>query len=171
MAAVDTGLLRFDSTQGRFSGTVTYAHALNVVPESLADGKRVYLDLGRVEVMAAVRINGREVGRLWKPPFRLDVTDAVHAGDNSLEVEVTTLWPNRLIGDESLPAENEYNPTQHNIERLPDWYVKGEPKPPGGRTTFATWQFYRADEPLFESGLLGPVRVFNPVRGVLTATR
>jgi hypothetical protein len=63
-----------------------------------------------------------------------------------------------------LPAENQYDPARHNITRLPDWYVKGEPKPPGGRTTFATWHFYDATEPLFESGLLGPVRVFSAVQ-------
>jgi hypothetical protein len=64
-------------------------------------------------------------------------------------------------------VENEYDPARHNIIRLPEWYVRGEPKPAGGRTTFATWHFYDATEPLFESGLLGPVRVFNPLRCVM----
>ncbi|HWL15682.1 MAG TPA: hypothetical protein VNR00_08760, partial [Opitutus sp.] len=69
-----------------------------------------------------------------------------------------------------LPAEDEFGlrdergQDPHGIVRLPDWYRRGEPKPPGGRTTFATWRFYEKDEPLVASGLLGPVRVFNPRR-------
>jgi hypothetical protein len=109
-------------------------------------------------------VNGRNLGILWKPPYRVDVTEAVHAGTNQLEVQVADLWPNRLIGDEQLPPENHYDPRTHAIDRLPDWYVKGEAKPAGGRTTFTTWQFYNQDDPLLEAGLLGPVRLFNPVR-------
>ena len=77
------------------------------------------------------------------------------------------MWTNRLIGDEQLPPENDYAlGTEHGIKQLPAWYATGAPKPPGGRVTFATWKFYSRDEPLFESGLLGPVRLLNPVRHV-----
>jgi hypothetical protein len=136
----------------------------------LAPGRRVVLDLGRVEVIAEVSVNGRAVGQGWKEPYRMDVTDAVHAGANALEVRVTTLWPNRLIGDEQLPPENAYGirdeqgQDPHGILQLPEWYREGKPKPPGGRVTFATWQFYDRDEPLVASGLLGPVRLLNPIR-------
>lgn len=148
-----------------FSGTATYRHPLNVPAEFLAPGRRVVLDLGRVEVVARVRINGRDVGLLWKAPWRLDVTEAVHAGVNDLEVSVTDLWANRLIGDQHLPAENTYHQGEtRGIERLPQWYRDGKPKPPGGRTTFVTWQFYNKDEPLLDSGLLGPVSLLNPVQ-------
>jgi len=97
----------------------------------------------------------------------------VRAGANALEVRVTTLWPNRLIGDEQLPPEDEFGlPAElggdvHGIVRLPDWYLQGRPKPPGGRVTFATWKFYERDSPLVASGLLGPVRLLNPVTVVL----
>lgn len=150
-----------------FSGTAIYSNTLHLTPEAFAAGRRVFLDLGRVEVIAEVRINGREAGQLWKAPWRLDITEVARPGNNTVEIQVTTLWANRLIGDEQLPKENEYDRAQHNIVRLPEWYVKGEPKPTGGRTTFATWHFYEANEPLLESGLLGPVRVFNPVQCVL----
>lgn len=147
-----------------FSGTATYHHALDVPAGMLAQGRRVVLDLGRVEVLARVKINDRDLGLLWKAPYRVDVTDAVHAGANKLEVSVTNLWANRLIGDQHLPAENTYHEGEsRGIDRLPAWYAKGQPKPPGGRTTFVTWKFYNADEPLLDSGLLGPVRLFNPV--------
>ncbi len=151
-----------------FSGMATYTHSLDVPADFVGAEKRIVLDLGRVEIIARVRINGRDLGILWKEPYRLDVTDAVHTGANDLEVAVTNLWPNRLIGDEQLPAENDYaTGGEHGILKLPDWYAKGEPKPPGGRITFATWKFYTKDEPLFESGLLGPVRLLDPVRCVL----
>lgn len=153
-----------------FSGTASYTHALDVPATFLRPGRRVVLDLGRVEVMADVWVNGRRVGNAWKEPYRLDVTDAVRAGPNTLEVRVATLWANRLIGDEQLPAEDEFGLRDergndpHGIVRLPDWYRAGKPKPPGGRVTFAAWRYYEKDEPLVASGLLGPVRLLNPER-------
>jgi hypothetical protein len=70
---------------------------------------------------------------LWKPPFRVDVTDYVKPGTNMLEVKVTNLWPNRLIGDADLPETN--------------------------RVAVTTYNPYRKDSPLLESGLIGPVRL------------
>jgi hypothetical protein len=149
-----------------FSGTATYSKTLNVPAAFLGDGRRVVLDLGRVEVVAGVVVNGRSMGLLWKEPFRYDITDAVRAGDNALEIRVTNLWPNRLIGDEQLPPENEYKQGfwNHGIKRVPDWFAAGKEKPAGGRVAFLTWEFYGKDDPLLESGLLGPVRLLNPVR-------
>jgi hypothetical protein len=159
-----------------FSGTVTYTKRLKVAAGATAGGKRLFLDLGWVEVMAEVRLNGKDLGIRWKPPYRVDVTDAVRPGDNDLEIRVTSLWPNRLIGDEHLPPENDYGNVTGTavvsgtgalnlaIKRLPDWYVQGKPKPPGGRVTFATWKHYTKDDPLLESGLIGPVRLRTAVR-------
>lgn len=153
-----------------FSGRATYSHAFDVATKFLGDGRRVILDLGRVEVIASVKVNGREAGVVWKEPYRLDVTELVRAGVNSLEVAVTNLWANRLIGDELLPPEDQFGIRDeqgndpHGITRLPDWYREGKPKPPGGRVSFATWRFYDKDEPLVASGLLGPVRLFSPVQ-------
>jgi len=63
-----------------------------------------------------------------------------------------------------LPAENDFDKgNEHGILKVPEWYAKGEPKPAGGRTTFVTWHFYEPNEALLESGLLGPVRLLNPV--------
>ncbi len=145
-----------------FSGTATYTNQFTVDSSALEDGKRLFLDLGRVQVLAEVTVNGKNLGILWKLPFRVDVTDAVHAGKNDLEVKVTNLWPNRLIGDEQLPAENEYGPVNPRrsgtaIMKMPEWYVQGLPKPPGGRITFTTWRHWKGDDALLESGLIGPV--------------
>jgi hypothetical protein len=151
-----------------FSGTAAYARTLDVPAGWLATDRRVVLDLGRVEVIAEVWLNGKRAGSVWKEPYRLDVTDAVRAGANQLEVRVATLWSNRLIGDEFLPAENRYGIRDeqgndpHGIVELPAWYREGKPKPAGGRVTFSAWNFYDRDEPLVASGLLGPVRLLNP---------
>jgi hypothetical protein len=145
-----------------FSGTARYesSFAWNEAPQS---SRRVFLDLGRVGVIAIPELNGQKLGTLWKPPFRCDVTDALVRGTNRLVVEVTNLWLNRLIGDEQLPPENDYGASGgragfgNAITKLPDWYVKGQPKPPGGRITFTTWKHWDANAPLSESGLIGPV--------------
>ncbi len=149
-----------------FSGTAVYSRQINIPSALLASGKRLYLDLGRVEVFAQVRLNGKDLQTLWKPPFRVDITDAAKPGSNNLEVLVTNLWPNRLIGDEHLPPENEYSKGEGPrasifggaIKKLPDWYMEGKPKP-GKRITFATWKHFSKDDPLVESGLLGPVKL------------
>jgi hypothetical protein len=91
-----------------FSGTATYTKRFSLPADAKAGGKRLYLDLGRVEVIAEVKVNGKALGNVWKPPYRLDITDAVRAGDNDLEIQLANLWPNRLIGDEQQPPEYEY---------------------------------------------------------------
>ena len=151
-----------------FSGTATYTNRFHVEAKAIAGGRRLYLDLGSVEVFAEVRLNGRNLGVLWKPPLRMDVTEAIHPGENNLEVLVTNLWPNRLIGDEHLPPENEYEDSSGlfggPIKSLPQWYLEGKPKPPGGRISFATWKHFDKDSPLVESGLIGPVLLRTAVR-------
>lgn len=53
-------------------------------------GQRVLLDLGQVEVMAKITLNGKTFDTLWMPPFTLDVTDALKSGKNTLKVLVTS---------------------------------------------------------------------------------
>jgi hypothetical protein len=146
-----------------FSGTATYSKQVTLSPGPATGDRRLYLDLGWVHVMAQVRVNGKDLGLLWKPPFRVDITSAARPGENKLEVRVTNQWVNRLIGDEQLPPENEYAPGGA-IKAIPEWYLQGKPKPPGGRTTFATWKHFDKDSPLLVSGLVGPVRLRTAVR-------
>jgi hypothetical protein len=117
------------------------------------------LDLGRVEVMAEVRLNGADLGVLWKPPFTVEVTDSLRAGRNRLEVKVTNLWPNRLIGDERFPDDCTAGGTWKTgpIPAWPEWFLKGQLRPEPRRLTFTTWKYYTADSPRLPSGLLGPV--------------
>lgn len=149
-----------------FSGTATYQVKFTLPISIRSSGKRVYLDLGRVENVAEVRLNGEELGILWKPPYKVDITEAVKSGENELEVKVTNVWVNRLIGDEQQPPEYEYGGAPgefgvfaNAIRKLPEWYVEGKPKPPGRRVLFTTWKHYDKDDPLLESGLIGPVRI------------
>jgi hypothetical protein len=151
-----------------FSGTATYSKNFSVPAGATGSGKRLFLDLGQVEVIADVTLNGKNLGILWKPPFRIDITEAAKAGENKLEVQVTNLWPNRLIGDEQLPPENDYGSIAFNqvggIKEMPDWYVKGQPKPKTARVTFTTWKHYSKESPLLESGLVGPVSVLTAMQ-------
>jgi hypothetical protein len=140
-----------------FSGTATYSKTVNVPPDLPAKDRLLYLDLGRVQVMAEVRLNSNDLGILWKPPYCVDVTGAVKAGDNALEVKVTNLWVNRMIGDEQLPEDSKRN-SNGTLAEWPPWLLGGKPSPTG-RFTFTSWRLWQKGEPLLESGLLGPVTI------------
>ncbi len=105
--------------------------------------------------MAQVKLNGRELGILWKPPYRIEVTDALKPGDNALELRVVNLWINRQIGDEQLPEDSDRNPNG-TLKSWPAWLAEGKPSPTG-RYTFTSWRLWKKNDPLVESGLLGPV--------------
>ncbi|MEW6073865.1 MAG: glycosyl hydrolase [Planctomycetota bacterium] len=138
-----------------FSGAASYATTIEVPAEMLASERRLHLDLGRVEVMAGVTLNGRRLGTWWKLPFRVDITAAARAGTNALEVTVVNLWPNRMIGDEVLPEDSDRNP-DGTLRSWPAWLQAGEPSPTG-RFTFTTWRLWAKDAALLPSGLIGPV--------------
>ena len=142
-----------------FSGTATYDKKITVGPEMLGKQRRVYLDLGKVAVMASVKLNGKDLGVLWKPPYRVEITGAVRAGENSLTVGVVNLWPNRLIGDEQLPEDCTRNPNG-TLKQWPAWLEEGKTSPTG-RYTFCTWKLWGKGDALQESGLLGPVRILT----------
>ncbi len=138
-----------------YSGVAKYRASFEYQVEN--PRARVWLDLGRVEVMARVRVNGHDCGIVWTHPYRVDVTRAVRAGANELEIEVANLWINRLIGDEHLPRDVELK-AGGLIQSWPSWLLEGKPSPTG-RRTFVTWYRWRAQDPLVPSGLLGPVRI------------
>jgi hypothetical protein len=113
-----------------FSGTASYQTTFN----SPAAGKGI-VDLGEVKNIAEVYLNGKYQGTVWKKPFRLELADGMKKGSNALEIRVTNLWVNRLIGDAQPGTEQKF--------------------------TFTTMPFYQASSPLLPSGLLGPVTVFS----------
>jgi hypothetical protein len=115
-----------------FSGTGTYTTTVQAPADWMRTGARLWLDLGDVKNLAEVAVNGRPLGIVWKAPFRVEVTGALKPGPNELQVKVTNLWVNRLIGDQQPGAAKKF--------------------------TYTTQPFYNADSPLLPSGLLGPVR-------------
>lgn len=115
-----------------YSGTASYKNTFGV-KKNQKTGKRIVLDLGEMYNVAEVRINGKSLGTCWKKPFIVDITDAAITGENNLEIKVTNLWPNRLIGDQFLPEGLRY--TETNIKK------------------------YKKDSELLPSGLLGPVKL------------
>ena len=125
------------------------------IPSGLADRLAFYLDLGDVQVIARLSLNGKDLGILWKPPYCTEITVAAHPGDNHLEIQVTNLWPNRIIGDEQLPEDSDRDPSGA-IKSWPQWLRDGKPSPTG-RFTFATFRHWKKSDPLFPSGLIGPV--------------
>ena len=144
-----------------FSGTATYRTSFTL-PEAVFSEAR--LELGRVEVLAQVWLNGTALGTLWNAPFQVEVTKALRPGVNTLEVRVTNQWANRLIGDAALPEDERFtggttSGRGRGIAAIPEWLLKGAPRPATLRKSFATWQHYSANSPLLDSGLLGPVRL------------
>lgn len=118
------------SEEGRaFSGTAVYETSFNV---NLDSGDRFELELGEVDMMASVSVNGGESRVLWAPPYRLDITEMLRDGENTVRVEVTGTWFNRLVYDAGLPDHERKT-----------WVIRR----PG------------AHEPLRKSGLLGSARI------------
>jgi len=139
-----------------FSGTATYWKVFTFPARLLVKERRWFLDLGAVAVLADVTLNDKHLSTLWKAPFRVDVTDALQPGDNTLRIRVTNLWVNRQLGDEQLlPEDSDRNPNG-TLKRWPNWLNEGKPSPTG-RFTFTSWRLWGKDGPLVESGLLGPV--------------
>ena len=149
-----------------YSGTAVYRKQFKVDDSVFrTPHSALFLDLGKVAVMAEVKLNGRDLGILWKPPFRADITDAVKAGDNALEVKVVNLWINRMIGDEQLPSG-----TDPNSNAWPQWLLDGKPCPTG-RYTFTNIPLWKKGDALVESGLIGPVTIQTAEKMIYHGTR
>lgn len=139
-AAADGAQVRFeqlidwarspDPAVRHYSGTAIYRKTFDVPG---APGQARWLELGKVRNLARVRLNGHDLGVVWTAPWRVDISGRVQPTNNVLEIEVVNLWPNRLIGDAGLPADQ--------------------------RRTMTNIQGIVPTAPLFESGLIGPVTV------------
>ena len=113
-----------------FSGAATYTKTVELPDSWGSGGSKIEIDLGKVHEVAEIAVNGKTEGIAWKPPYRVDITDAVKPGENTLSVKVVNLWPNRLIGDLQKGAQ---------------------------KIAFAPGSTYNENSPLLPSGLLGPV--------------
>ena len=140
-----------DKRVNYFAGTAIYRKTVRLAAAQLAAGRRVILDLGTMNDIAAVKINGSTERVLWYAPYTLDVTGLLRAGENQLEIAVTNNWANALIGDEQIPADF---PNGH----FPNWLVNGQPRP-SARKTYTTFNYYKKGSELKPAGLVGPVQL------------
>jgi hypothetical protein len=116
-----------------FSGKGTYTKTIDAPADWFTKNARLWLDLGDVKNLAEVTVSGKLLGITWKPPYRIDITDALKPGKNALEIRVTDAWVNRIVGDR-----------QPNVSKT---------------YTFTSPKFYKADSKLVAAGLLGPVKI------------
>lgn len=143
-----------------FSGTATYYKRFDV-PAAAIRAKE--LDLGSVNHLARVKLNGKDIGVVWTAPWSAAIPDGLlKEKGNELVIEVTNVWANRLIGDEQLPDDCEWTGGPRGngkfLKSFPDWFVKKQARPTG-RIGFTTWNYFNKDSQPVSSGLLGPVRL------------
>lgn len=119
-----------EATAQAFSGTATYRTVMEF--PQLPSGRLAILDLGQVENIAEIMINGKAAGTLWAPPFRTDITDLLKPGRNRIEIKVTNTWHNRLSYDATLPKIKKKT-----------WTLSGP----------------KGDSPIKPAGLIGPALI------------
>ena len=123
--------LDFSAEGKAFSGSVKYSTKF-VADKADVQSGGVKLDLGKVDMIATVKLNGKALATLWCAPYSLDISKAIVEGENELEIEVTSTWFNRLV----------YDAAQPESERK-TWTISGP----------------SANNALRESGLMGPVKL------------
>ncbi len=150
-----------------YSGIAVYRKAVFVNP---ARGiHKLFLDIGKCNHLAQVTVNGKGLGVLWTAPWRIDVSEAIKQGENAIEIAVTNVWANRLIGDEQQESDWIWQVGDPKIgsgefmKEFPDWFLNGEQRPSNSRYTFTTWNYFNKNSPLTPSGLIGPVRLLTEV--------
>lgn len=149
-----------------FAGTATYRKEVEIEDSAIKDGHRIILDLGEMNDIAEISVNGKSAGVAWYPPYVIDITDVAKAGKNTIAIAVSNNWANRLIGDEQHPADFEWGEDRgidkgRAMKSFPDWFINNTPRPSEGRKTFNLWYYYRKDSPLNPAGLVGPVRIIE----------
>lgn len=124
-----------------FSGTASYAQRLTVQKDWLQPGARLRLELGRIGDVAEIFVNGKSAGIAWQPPYSVDVTPLLRAGENRIEIKVANTWQNRLVGDLQPGAQ-----------------PRAFTNPATGIGALLAKKL-RSDTPLTPSGLLQPVKL------------
>jgi hypothetical protein len=154
-----------------FSGKAVYSKTFTLKAEQLSTNKAVFLDLGQVKNVASIVVNGDKIRTFWKPPFAEEITAFCKAGKNTLQVEVTNLWPNRMIGDEFEPDDCIWSDVKYfnyvkppakigrSLQEVPGWVKNKTERPSKNRISFSTMDFFDKTDPLLPSGLLGPVKI------------
>lgn len=140
-----------------FSGIATY-HKTFDAPAALTKQARVFLELGDLAEIAEVSLNGKMLGIVWLPPYRIEVTGVLQTGANELTVRVANLWANRFNGDSLLPLEKRF--TRSNLDRM-----QTDPTSDNSYSNLSrrgARPVYDKIPPLMKSGLFGPVQIITP---------
>jgi hypothetical protein len=143
-----------------FSGIATYRTTFEL-PAALASKRRLFLQLGDLAEIAEVTVNGKALGVLWLPPYRVEMSGAVRSGSNRLEIRVANLWANRLNADSLRPETERF--TRSNLDRIQTDPTSDSSygRVPRGKTR----PVYTEIPPLMRSGLFGPVQIISPRDG------
>jgi hypothetical protein len=141
-----------------FSGSASYTKSFNAPIQWFEQRGSYRIDLGDVRDLAQITLNGKNLGILWHAPFDINVTGVLHPGRNTIQVNVTNVWVNRMIGDAQAGATTPYA----SVVDHPSTFADGEPTEEDQPTSkgLAPHHTYKADAPLRLSGLLGPVTVY-----------
>jgi len=136
-----------------FSGIASYSKEFQLAAGDRAAGGRIWIDLGQVDDLAEVWVNGHLAGTAWKPPYRVDVSAHARSGRNQLEIRAVNLWVNRLIGDVQPGVTTKITFTQA------DGKVSSSVSSADAANQLR--MPYGPDAPLRPSGLIGPVTVLE----------
>jgi len=154
-----------------FSGKAIYRKSFILATNELTREKAIFIDLGTVKNVATIIVNGKRVNTFWKPPFVAEISAYCKTGENDLAIEVTNLWPNRMIGDAQEPDDCVWGQERYfgnvtpnkkigrNLQLVPDWVKEKKERPGSKRITFTTMDFFDKEDALLPSGLLGPVKI------------
>jgi hypothetical protein len=111
-------------------------------------------------------LNDHDLGVIWTAPWSVTLpAGLLKKNGNRLEIHISNVWVNRLVGDEQEPADCEWliggsaYKQGYYLKEFPDWFLKNQPRPSKNRYCFTTWNYFTRDSPLVSSGLLGPVRL------------
>jgi hypothetical protein len=147
-----------------YSGTAVYRRTFDLIAVDRPGRQRLFIDLGVVNHLARVILNGRDLGVVWCAPWRVAVPEGLmKTVDNKIVIEVTNVWANRLIGDEQETVDCVWSPGHMGfggfLQEFPEWFLRGKARAGRKRLTFTTWNYFTKDSPLAPSGLLGPLRI------------
>jgi hypothetical protein len=122
-----------------YSGKAIYRTKLELSEEQARQPLALELGVLRGVSIARVKLNGKDLGVTWRPPYRLALGEAAKAGANTLEITVINSWRNRVTADEKLPEAERFTRTNVGVQH--QGRFKWHPEP---------------------SGLIGPVRLVMP---------
>jgi hypothetical protein len=140
-----------------YSGIATYTREFDATDINRKRSK-LFLDLGTVNDIARVKLNGKDLGVVWCAPWRVDISGQMVEGKNKIEIEVANRWINRLLGDRQEPDANVRTVQFENGLMGGKEYTTGR----YSFTTKAAMESFNFTEPL-PSGLLGPVTIKEAV--------